>query len=255
MATVCACNATLSSLLGGNRGGSGISSGGGIGRGSRGTYNAVATPSYGGGQGYTNNRGGSHAQGHSHGGAPQVITVILDNGLDGAHAGSDGYGYGDGYASGHGYGSFDSGHDHGGEAQIFKVITQSSGDSHGHSYGSSYASGYSHGGSYSVNSQLNDILPQILQVILEDDDAYGAGGGGDLNSQLIAHFGQQGKAVITRSNGRANSLYSGGHVVQKGELKVMRVQESPAAARRAPANVQSSYGPPINRPPSHGQSW
>ncbi|XP_001991981.2 glycine-rich cell wall structural protein 2, partial [Drosophila grimshawi] len=250
LATLGICNATFLSFLGGGGGG-----GGGLGGSTKTTYDIIATPNgggVGGGHGYGHGGGGggggSYSHGHAHGGggggSPQLIKIILQDGGQG-YGGGGGGGGGGGY--GHGYAS---GHDHGGNygEQVFKVIEHAapaagiayhgnSGGSSGggYSYGQSYASGHSYGGGGYQSHQLNAILPQIIQLVLQEDALYGGGGGGGgggygnvdaINGQLIDTFGQRGKAIIMRAEKAQGAFFKSGHVVQRGTLKVMRVQEN-----------------------------
>nr|XP_032295654.1 glycine-rich cell wall structural protein 1.8 [Drosophila virilis] len=261
LATLGVCNATFLSLLGG--GGGGGAGGGGSAGGT--TYNVIATPtSIGGGGGAHGNGhayahggggggggGGSYSHGHAYGhggggggggGSAQLIKVILEDGHGYGHGGgvAGGHSYEHGYASGHSHGSY-------GE-QVYKVIEHSapaapvayhanSGGSD-YAYGQSYAAGHGYGGgdaSYH-NQQLKAILPQIIQLVLQEDALYGGGGGGGggygnvdaINSQLIDTFGHRGKAIIMRADKAQGAFFKSGHVVQRGTLKVMRVEENQA---------------------------
>lgn len=258
LATIYTCNATLLSLLGGGGGGAstgvGASSGGG-----------------GGGHGYAQSQGyaQSHGYGQSSGygyghgqavAAPQVVKVILQQ--------SGGYGHGGGGSGvGGGYGG-DYGHGHGGgdsHTEVIKVIQEEAapaanygrnfadnqqvyaagyktyGNDHG--YGQAQALGGGGGGN---GFSLESILPQILQIVLQDN-AYGGGFGGSAadgqyNQQLIAHFGQKGKVTVMMNDGSKSSYFKGGHVVQKGTLKVTRVEQNGLQGKSGGASAAAAGG-------------
>lgn len=134
--------------------------------------------------------------------APQVAPVapIPYHGASSAASVASAYSYAQSYAAGYGYG----------------------GSSHSHSH--------SHSGGSNYNEQLNAILPQIIQLVLQEDSLGGGGGGGygnidDINGQLINTFGRKGKAIIMRADQAQGAFFKSGHVVQRGTLKVMRVQD------------------------------
>lgn len=201
------------------------------GGGSRAASSAASSHGSGGSSSY------GHGQGHGHGGGgatAQIFKVIIQQGQGYSNGGG-------GYASGYSHGSNFAASP---VTQIYKVIEQgggaavSQGYSHGQSYAShhqnyapvqSYGGGHGHGSSGGFS--LDAILPQILQLVLEGGDSGfggsgGSSGGGGYNDQLIAHYGTKGSGIARRSNGKMNSYYKSGHVVESGTLKVMRVHES-----------------------------
>ncbi|XP_017850050.1 glycine-rich cell wall structural protein 2, partial [Drosophila busckii] len=218
LATLGVCNATFLSLFGG---------GGGGGNTKTTTYDIIAAPH--GGAGHAHVGGGGHAHIAGHAAGPQVIKIILENGAAApqyVHHSAAGYGAG--------------------QQQVYKIIEQSApvvpvapiayhAAGHAQSYAAghaqSYAAGHGYGGGHS-QSQLNAILPQIIQLVLQED-AYGrgAGGGGGygnvaaINGQLIDTFGHKGNAIIMRADQAQGAFFKSGHVVQRGTLKVMRVQQ------------------------------
>lgn len=234
---------------------------GGIGGDNHVSYSVVAAPSHGHDHGIRHGSSySSHDQAHGHsyypdhghgfGNTVKVVKVILNQG----HGVGQASHYS--YASGHNYGS--SGYGQGGEAEIVKVISQHAaastpahvnhgyfaGANHGLSSDVSYASSYNHVGYDSFSSQLNAILPQILDLILGQN---GGGSASDLHNQLVSHFGHSGKAYITPANGRSNSYYSSGHVVEKGVLEVTRLEGEPH-----PFSLLSS---PVYEQAAHAPGW